>query len=160
MFVYGDVQSYAQNWEVLTLKNCYSIEPPSYASTAYVVASFGLVSFLLFRKNLGNLREFFGQIVYRPPLAKNCPYAYAPENTQTSPVAIFLYSCASSSFKTQLLRYCEKRSFLGVAKSWKATLDRVPWFGRHVENLGDVIIYPVLVVARTDYYYYFFKTNY
>ena len=36
--------SYAQNWEVLTLKNCYSIEPPSYASTAYVVASFGLVS--------------------------------------------------------------------------------------------------------------------
>ena len=26
-----------------------------------------LVSFLLFRKNLGNLREFFGQIVYRPP---------------------------------------------------------------------------------------------
>ena len=35
-----------------------------------------LVSFLLFRKNLGNLGEFFGQIVYRPPLAKNCPYAY------------------------------------------------------------------------------------
>ena len=26
-----------------------------------------LVSFLLFRKNLGNLREFFGQMVYRPP---------------------------------------------------------------------------------------------
>ena len=35
-----------------------------------------LVSFILFRKNLGNLREFFGQIVYRPPLTKNCPYAY------------------------------------------------------------------------------------
>ena len=51
--------------------------------------------------------------------------------------------------KKQLLRYCRKRSFLGVAKSWKATLDRVPWFGRHVENLGDVIIHPVLVVART-----------
>ena len=60
-------RSYAQNWEVLTLKNCYSIEPPSYASTAYIVASFGLVSFLLFREKLGNLREFFGQIVYRPP---------------------------------------------------------------------------------------------
>ena len=29
------------------------------------------------------------------------------------------------------------------------SLDRVPWFGRHVENLGDIIIYPVLVVART-----------
>ena len=26
-----------------------------------------LVSFLLFRKNLGNLREFFGQIFYPPP---------------------------------------------------------------------------------------------
>ena len=32
------------------------------------------------------------------------------------------------------------------------TLDRVPWFGRHVENLGDVIIYPVLVVAQTANY--------
>ena len=29
------------------------------------------------------------------------------------------------------------------------SLDRVPWFGRRVEKLGDVIIYPVLVVART-----------
>ena len=63
-------RSYAQNWEVLTLKNCYSFKPPSYASTAYVVASFGLVSFLLFRKNLGNLREVFGQIVYGPPWQK------------------------------------------------------------------------------------------
>ena len=29
-----------------------------------------LVSFLLFRKNLGNLREFFGQMVYHPPWQK------------------------------------------------------------------------------------------
>ena len=29
-----------------------------------------LVSFLLFRKNLGNLREFFGKMVYRPPWQK------------------------------------------------------------------------------------------
>ena len=29
-----------------------------------------LVSFLLFRKNLGNLREFFEQMVYRPPWQK------------------------------------------------------------------------------------------
>ena len=36
-----------------------------------------LVSFRLFCKNLGNLQEFFGQMVYRPPLAENCPYAYA-----------------------------------------------------------------------------------
>ena len=32
---------YAQNWEALTLKNCYSIEQPSFASTAYVVESYG-----------------------------------------------------------------------------------------------------------------------
>ena len=35
-----------------------------------------LVSFRLFCKNLGNLQEFFGQMDYRPPPAKNCPYAY------------------------------------------------------------------------------------
>ena len=29
-----------------------------------------LVSFLLFCKNLGNLQEFFGQMVYRPPWPK------------------------------------------------------------------------------------------
>ena len=34
-------RSYAQNWEALTLKNCYSIEQPSFASTAYVAASYG-----------------------------------------------------------------------------------------------------------------------
>ena len=66
MFVYGDVV-YAQTWQVLTLKNC--MEPFSYASTAYVVAS-ALVSVRLFCKNLGNLQKFFGQMVYRPPWQK------------------------------------------------------------------------------------------
>ena len=80
-------RSYAQYWEVLTLKNCYSIEPPSYASTAYVVASFGLVSFLLFRKNLGNLREFFGQIVYRPP---------PPPRQKIARTPMFLTHCIST----------------------------------------------------------------
>ena len=56
MFVYGDVV-YAQTWQVLTLKNC--MEPFSYASTAYLVAS-ALVSVRLFCKNLGNLQKFFG----------------------------------------------------------------------------------------------------
>ena len=37
-----------------------------------------LISFRLFRKNLGNLPDFFGQMVPPPPpLAKNFPYAYA-----------------------------------------------------------------------------------
>ena len=40
-----------------------------------------LVSFLLFRKNLGNLREFFWHMVYRPPWQKIArtpmtPYVY------------------------------------------------------------------------------------
>ena len=61
-------RSYARNWEVLALKNYYSIEPRSYASTAYVAASYGPRFFwLLFHKNLGKLRQFFGQMVYRPP---------------------------------------------------------------------------------------------
>ena len=38
-------RSYSQNWEVLTLKNCHSIEPPSYASTAYIIASYAWPSF-------------------------------------------------------------------------------------------------------------------
>ena len=41
-----------------------------------------LVSFRLFCKNLGNLHEFFGQMVYRPPLAENCPYAYGESFTK------------------------------------------------------------------------------
>ena len=63
MFVYGDVV-YAQTWQGMTLKNC--MEPFSYTSTAYVVAS-ALVSVQLFCKNLGNLQKCFGQMVYRPP---------------------------------------------------------------------------------------------
>ena len=63
MFVYGDVV-YAQTWQVLTLKSC--IQPFSYASTAYVVAS-ALVSVRLCCKNLSSLQKFFGQMVYRPP---------------------------------------------------------------------------------------------
>ena len=59
--------------QVLTLKNC--IEPFSYASTAYVVAS-ALVSVQPICKNLSNLQKIFGQMVYRLPLAKNSPYAY------------------------------------------------------------------------------------
>ena len=72
------------------------------------------------------------------------------ENTQTSSDAIFFHThVLPRHTKGQLPRYCGKRSLLDVAKSWKVTLDRVPWFGRHVENLGDVIICPILVVAPT-----------
>ena len=53
--------------QVLTLKNC--IEPFSYASTAYVVAS-ALVSVRPICKNLSNLQNILGQMVYRPPWPK------------------------------------------------------------------------------------------
>ena len=49
----------------IDLKNC--IEPPPYARTAICCCNMALISFRLFRKNLGNLRDFFGQMVYRPP---------------------------------------------------------------------------------------------
>ena len=69
MFVYGD-EVYALPWQVLTLKN--RIEPLSYVSEAYVAA---------YGPRLGNVQEFSGQMVYRPPphppRAKKCLYAYA-----------------------------------------------------------------------------------
>ena len=69
MFVYGDVV-YAQTWQVLTVKNC--IEPFSYASTAYVVAS-ALISVRLF---WATCKNFLGKW-FTAPLAKNSAYAYA-----------------------------------------------------------------------------------
>ena len=69
-------RSYAQNWDVLTLKNCYSIEPPSYASTAYVVASYGPRFLSTVSLKVGQLARIFWANSLPPPLAKNCPYAY------------------------------------------------------------------------------------
>ena len=80
MFVYGDVV-YAQTWQALTLKNC--MEPFSYASTAYVVAS-ALVSVRPFCKNLGNLQQFLGKWFTSPlpPWQKiaRTPMIHAIEN--------------------------------------------------------------------------------
>ena len=61
--------SYAQNWEVLTLKNCYSIEPPSYASAAYVVASYGprFFSTVRFVKIRATCEKFLGKWFTAPP---------------------------------------------------------------------------------------------
>ena len=71
-------RSYAQNWEVLTLKNCYSIAPPSYASAASVVASYGprFFSTVRFGKIRATCENFLGKWFTAPPLAKNFPYAY------------------------------------------------------------------------------------
>ena len=76
MFVYGDVVMLriGRYWP---WKNCYSIEPPSYASKA-LCCCIVWPSFLFdctFRKKFGNLREFFGQTVHPPPPlpCKKCP---------------------------------------------------------------------------------------
>ena len=58
------------------------IDPEKLYQTT-VISQYGLcccnmarVSFRLFCKNLEHLRKFFGQMAYRPPLAKHFPYAY------------------------------------------------------------------------------------
>ena len=65
MFVYGDVV-YAQTW--------YWPWKPYRATficqDGLCCCNMALISFRLFRKNLGNLRGFFGQMVYRPPWQK------------------------------------------------------------------------------------------
>ena len=65
-------RSYSQNWEVLTLKNIASshLHMPVRPTLLHRMA---LVSFFLFRKSLGNLREFFGQMVYTVPPGKKLP---------------------------------------------------------------------------------------
>ena len=57
-----------------------------------------LVSFRLFCKNLGNLQEFFGQMVYRPPWPKiaRTPMADVLLNLACSrlPILPVLFSCS------------------------------------------------------------------
>ena len=115
MFVYGDVV-YAQTWQVLTLKNC--MEPFSYASTAYVVAS-ALVSVRLFCKNLGNLKTFFGQMVYRPPwqkITRTPMVSLQPFHSQPSSVILektLTFSCANKEYDTnsELTRMTNDHTF-------------------------------------------------
>ena len=71
MFVYGDVV-YAR----------LAIDPGKLYRATFICqddlccCNMALISFRLFRKNLGNLKDFFGQMVYRPPWRKKFPYAY------------------------------------------------------------------------------------
>ena len=69
MFVYGNVVMLKIGrylpWKTVTVSS--HLHMPVRPTLLHRMA---LVSFLLFRKNLSNLREFFGQIVYRPPWQK------------------------------------------------------------------------------------------
>ena len=66
MFVYGDVVilKIGRYWPWKTVIASSHRHMPVRPTLLHRMA---LVSFLLFRKNLGNLREFFGQMVYCPP---------------------------------------------------------------------------------------------
>ena len=59
---------YAQTWQL--------IEPLSYASTAYVVASHGPRFFDCFVKIWGTCKNFLGKWFTAPLPEKNCPYTY------------------------------------------------------------------------------------
>ena len=54
-------RSYAQNWEILTLKTVTVSSHLHMPVRPTLLHRMALVSFLLFRKNLGNLREFLGK---------------------------------------------------------------------------------------------------
>ena len=64
-----------------------------------------LVSFRLFCKNLGNLQEFFGQMVYRPPGRKlpvrlRCFFVVIIKNT----LLVVYYELQSISFADRIYR--------------------------------------------------------
>ena len=102
MFVYGDVV-YAQTWQVLTLKTVSShFHMPVRPLLLHRMA---LVSFRLFCKNLCNLPEFFGQMVYRPhgrklPVRLCCFFAVIIKNT----LLMVYYELQSISFADWICR--------------------------------------------------------
>ena len=94
-----------------------------------------LVSVRLFCRNLGNLEEFFGQMVYRPPpLAKNCPYDYVEVRhsieikRQIKRVSTYFeaYIIVRAAFhtlplfylRTQVLRTCARKNYVTVDTSY------------------------------------------
>ena len=88
--IFPNVRLWWRSWcsdLVLTLKNC--IEPPSNARTAYVVAIWPSFLFYSFVKNLGNLRDFFGQRVYHPNPPPRQKISRTPRNIFTNMCQFF-----------------------------------------------------------------------
>ena len=98
MFVYGDVV-YAQTW--------YS-DPEKLNRATFICqdglccCNMALISFRLFRKNLGNLPVFFWENGLPPPLAKNFPYAYVNQKriAYLFQVSIHVHPCRSQEQTT------------------------------------------------------------
>ena len=73
------------------------------------------------------------------------------ERTNVHRTAFFLHPPDFSLSKVTALKVVfGERTLLGAAKSQEVTFPRVSRRRRHFANVGDVIIYPDLVVARTD----------
>ena len=78
-----------------------------------------------------------------------------PKNAQTFIGRHFFFiPLISHCLKSQLSKKYGERTLLGAAKSQEVTFPRVSRRGRHFANVGDVIIYPDLVVARTGRWSY------
>ena len=76
---------------------------------------------------------------------------YLPRTHKRSSEGIFFFtSLISHCLKSQLSKYYGEKTLLGAAKSLEVTFPRVSRRGRHFANVGDVIIYSDLVVARTE----------
>ena len=72
------------------------------------------------------------------------------ERTNVHRTAFFLHTPDFSLSKVTALKgVFGERTLLGAAKSQEGTFPRVSRRCRHLANVGDVIIYPDLVVART-----------
>ena len=100
MFVYGDVVmlKIGRYWPWKTVTVSSHLHMPVRPTLLHRMA---LVSFLLFRKNLGNLREFFGQIVYRPLWQK---IARTPMSaTVLDPFAQLFQHCGSHARSLRLV---------------------------------------------------------
>ena len=80
----------------------------------------------------------------------SCSVVLPPKNAQTSIGRHFFFKpLISHCLKSQLSNWYEEKTLLGAATSLEVTFPRVSLRGRHFANVGDDIIYPDLVVART-----------
>ena len=67
-----------------------------------------LVSGRLFCKNLGNLQEFFGQMVYRPPWQKIARTPMLLHDVKFSPKVIYRSKFQGMDYRNA---FCEERFF-------------------------------------------------
>ena len=115
-----------------------------------------------FQKNFLRTRKlkltFFFFRCFAPCLAflwaekLSCSVVLPPkERTNVHRTAFFFTPVISHCLKSQLSKKYGEKTLLGAAKSLEVTFPRVSRRGCHFANVGDVIIYPDLVVARTDF---------